>query len=178
MQQQLQTLRSLNIFDEPYSNTRPPSKLPRTHSQPSFQSSPSVMTLDDDEESLSSSLSISSSSTSSSSSGIILRPTRDILLSPNISRHRRHTQSLIDDDYFEKTNDPFYERKEDIERRIKSLNAELKGFISSIENTEDLVNDVRMDMDDFQNRMKTYMQDIPPSHYSTVSNKRTRNIEY
>lgn len=100
----------------------------------------------------------------SSSSGIILRPTRE-LLSEN---YRRHAQSMIYPS-FKKTKDPFSYRQEEIERLVKSLKSELAELTTSLENTEDLVSDVQVDMDDFRNRMETYIKDIPESHYSAVS---------
>lgn len=68
-----------------------------------------------------------------------------------------------------KTSDPFTYRQEEISCLIKSLKSELIEFKSSLQNTEDLVNDVQVDMDDFRNRMETYIKDIPESHYSAVS---------
>lgn len=68
-----------------------------------------------------------------------------------------------------KTSDPFTYRQEEISCLIKSLESELVEFKSSLQNTEDLVNDVQVDMDDFRNRMETYIKDIPESHYSAVS---------
>lgn len=69
-----------------------------------------------------------------------------------------------------KTRDPFTDRQKEIERLIKRLNAELVNFKSSLHVTETLVSDVQLDMDDFRNRMETYIKDIPESHYSAVRN--------
>jgi peptidoglycan hydrolase CwlO-like protein len=96
----------------------------------------------------------------------------DSLNSGDISTHRdlyeRHTRSMYVEGNPTKTKDPFMQRQEEIETLMKSLKSELKEFKSSLQNTEELVTDVQLDMDDFRNRMETYIKDIPESHYSAV----------
>lgn len=97
-----------------------------------------------------------SSFTSSSNSGVL--STRKDSYDPIVKR-----SPLV-----KRTKDPFLIRQEEIERMIKVLNTELVEFKSSLQSTEELVSDVQLDMDDFRNRMETYMKDIPQSHYSAV----------
>ncbi|KAK4517136.1 uncharacterized protein ATC70_000466 [Mucor velutinosus] len=164
LQDHISTMESLNLYQR-HNNEIP--KLSRTYSQPSFTP---YTTEDPDSISYTSSSSgssfVSTDSSSSSSSGVILRPTREML--SHRSSFNRHAQSMYIEHTEVKTSDPFTYRQEEISCLIKSLEAELVEFKSSLQNTEDLVNDVQVDMDDFRNRMETYIKDIPESHYSAL----------
>lgn len=156
-------MKSLNLYQH-RENEIP--MLSRTYSQPSF--TPYTEEPDTISNTSSSGSSFASTdSSSSSSSGVILRPTREML--SHRSSDNRHAQSMYIDHTAVKTRDPFSYRQEEISCLIKSLKSELVEFKSSLHNTEDLVNDVQVDMDDFRNRMETYIKDIPESHYSAVS---------
>ncbi|GAN06725.1 hypothetical protein MAM1_0134c06213 [Mucor ambiguus] len=164
LQDHISTMESLNLYQR--QNNEIP-KLSRTYSQPSFTpytEEPDAISY----ASLSSSGSsfASTDSSSSSSSGVILRPTREML--SHRSSYNRHAQSMYIDHTEVKTSDPFTFRQEEISCLIRSLKSELVEFKSSLQNTEDLVNDVQVDMDDFRNRMETYIKDIPESHYSAL----------
>ncbi|EPB82556.1 hypothetical protein HMPREF1544_10718 [Mucor circinelloides 1006PhL] len=165
LQDHISTMESLNLYQR-HDNEIP--KLSRTYSQPSFTpytEEPDSISYASSSSSSGSSFA-SSDSSSSSSSGVILRPTREML--SHRSSYNRHAQSMYIDHTEVKTSDPFTYRQEEISCLIKSLESELVEFKSSLQNTEDLVNDVQVDMDDFRNRMETYIKDIPESHYSAL----------
>ena len=78
----------------------------------------------------------------------------------------RHSMYENNHDYAE---DTFDNRVKSTAFLINSLAEELKEFKQSLDQTELLIQDVQLDMDDFRNRMEVYIKDIPESHYSAVS---------
>ncbi|KAI7899150.1 uncharacterized protein BX663DRAFT_518705 [Cokeromyces recurvatus] len=185
LQDHINSLESLKLFDrlhlkntttnENDSLLRP--TLPRISSHPSFGLNsiihPIVPEYHDDSDSLLSSSSSISSHQSSSSSGIILRPNENTLRHKESSNryssdHHRHSMYINPTDIIIKTCDPFDDRLDEIRQVIRSLEGDLDEFKVSLKNTEDLVNDVQLEMDDFKNRMEFYIKDIPESHYSAL----------
>jgi hypothetical protein len=170
----INTMETLNLYNDMH--TIPPPSLPRTHSYPTLHSSsPAVESPAMDTQFSDEPESISSSSSSSSSS--MTDGSKDVTLRPGIEAHKenynRHAQSMYISNTQVKTRDPFETRQKEIASLVTGLKAELYQFKDSLNKTEELVNDVQVDMDDTRNRMETYIKDIPESHYSAVSsNKR------
>ncbi|KAI9249616.1 hypothetical protein EDC94DRAFT_326485 [Helicostylum pulchrum] len=154
LQDHMDTMDSLNLY----------STLPRNLSFPNLSS---LMTESDPNvagEQASDSSSSSSSSSSGYKTGVVLRPIRDVLA--RREAYDRNAQSMYAGNTEHKSRDPFDQRQKEIISLVVSLKKELYKFKSSLEKSEDLVNDVQIDMDDTRNRMETYIKDIPESHYS------------
>ncbi|KAI8350870.1 hypothetical protein BD560DRAFT_409567 [Blakeslea trispora] len=80
--------------------------------------------------------------------------------------HSHHRHSMYDDPI--DTQDTFDSRIQSTVFLIHSLTEELKEFKQSLNQTELLIHDVQLDMDDFRHRMEVYMKDIPESHFSAL----------
>lgn len=81
-------------------------------------------------------------------------------------KYKRNARSM----YASSNEYPFDCRQKEIMSLVSSLKHELDKFKDSLDKTETFVSTVQVDMDDTRNRMKTYIKDIPKSHYSAVSN--------
>lgn len=145
----MNTMESLNLYNS-YS-------IPRNLSFPNLCS-----ILNDDETKLyEEPESISSGSSSNGSNTQIRRdgPARREVYS-------RNTQSMYASNT--ESRDPFDQRQKDIMILVSSLKKDLAAFKVGLTKSEELVNDVQVDMKDTRNCMETYIKDIPESHYSAV----------
>ncbi|KAI9330805.1 hypothetical protein BD770DRAFT_44454 [Pilaira anomala] len=97
--------------------------------------------------------------------------------------YSRNTQSMYASNT--ESRDPFDQRQKDIMILVSSLKKDLGTFKVGLTKSEELVNDVQIDMKDTRNCMETYIKDIPESHYSalkklevdieSILSKRTKN---
>ncbi|KAI8077935.1 uncharacterized protein B0P05DRAFT_118018 [Gilbertella persicaria] len=84
------------------------------------------------------------------------------------NKYASHRHSMYDESSLFKQQDPFDNKIKDVTFLVKSLGEELSEFKCCLDSTEELVHDVQVDVDDFRNRMETYIKDIPESHYSAL----------
>ncbi|KAI8059835.1 hypothetical protein BDF21DRAFT_324793, partial [Thamnidium elegans] len=92
-------------------------------------------------------------------SQVFLRDHMDTMDSLNLHntlpRNLSNAQSMYASNTEYKSRDPFDQRQKEIVSLVNSLKKELHKFKSSLVKSEDLVNDVQIDMNDTRNRMET-----------------------
>lgn len=65
--------------------------------------------------------------------------------------------------------DLFERKHEEMCEIMKIFRKEIRGLQNSLKETEELVQNIQLEMGDTRDKMETYIKDIPESHYSAVS---------